>query len=72
MDLVFSIFLLVAISGYKFMCKHEETVTSSFMDETGVIHESVVEESKLVVGNNLMLRREPRAFHKILDELGLK
>lgn len=72
MDLVISIFLLLVISGFKLFGKNEETVVISFMDDSGATYESIIEESKLVVGNNLMLRREPRAFHKILDELGLK
>lgn len=72
MDLIVSIILLVSISLYKYTNGESGTIISStVVNEIGEIETVSVKESSLVVGKNLMLKREPRAFHKILDEMGL-
>lgn len=73
MDLIFAIIatsILFAIH-YKANRSSSRTVASKVLLDTGEEVDTVVSETSLVVGNNLMLRREPQAYHKILIELGL-
>lgn len=71
MDLILSIVIVVVISFYKINLKPASIVQTSSVDELGALTEVSVKEDNLIVGKNLMLRREPRAYHKILDEMGL-
>lgn len=72
MDLIITILVSVVVLVYKkTIGAHDEYVYTSVVTDSGVVKECKVKESSLVVGKNLMLRKEPRAFHKILDDLGL-
>jgi hypothetical protein len=71
MDLIISMVILAVISTYKMTRKSTSVVQASATDEHGFVTDTVVDEVNLIVGKNLMLRREPRAYHKILDEMGL-
>lgn len=71
MDLIVTIILLLCISSYKVVHSPVEVVTSTIVNEEGITEEININSNQLKVGKNLMLRREPRAYHKILDELGL-
>lgn len=71
MDLIISIGIALGIAFYKISLKPASVVQTSSTDELGALTEVSVKEDNLVVGKNLMLRREPRAYHKILDEMGL-
>lgn len=72
MDLMISVIILFVIYISK-VGKEEPTkvVKTTVINESGIEEEIEVNESSLVIGKNLMLLREPRAYHKILDELGL-
>lgn len=72
MDLILSIILVISISMYKILNSPKESIIESFViDDYGGVQEVNIREDSLVIGKNLMLRREPRAYHKILDEMGL-
>lgn len=71
MDLVVSVIIVLIISLVKLVNKEDNIVKVSYITEDGSVGEGTLKESQLIVGNNLMLRREPRAYHKILDEMGL-
>lgn len=71
MDLIISILIVVVISIYKINLKPASIVQTYNTDELGVLTEVSVKEDNLIIGKNLMLRKEPRAYHKILDEMRL-
>lgn len=72
MDLILSIVLVISISVFKISVQQPVSqVKTSVISDEGTVQEVVVNEDDIVVGNNLMLKRVPRAYHKILDELGL-
>lgn len=71
MDLILSLVIALVIGFYKINLKSTSVVQTSCMDELGSLTEVSVKEDNLIVGKNLMLLREPRAYHKILDEMGL-
>lgn len=71
MDLILSVVLLIGISIFKISSKTDTVVEQTYIDETGETVTSKVNETTLTIGTNLMLLREPRAYHKILDEMGL-
>ena len=72
MDLAISVIIVLIISLIKIINKEDNIIRVSYVTEDGDIGERTLKESQLIVGNNLMLRRETRAYHKILDEMGLK
>lgn len=72
MDLILSIILVISISTFKLATvKEVDSVTSEIVTEMGETVITEVKEDTLEIGTNLYLRKEPRAYHKILDELGL-
>lgn len=71
MDLIISLIIVGVISSSKILIKSDSNITSTYVNESGIITESTTTESNLVIGKNLMLRKEPRAYHKILDEMRL-
>ena len=72
MDLAISVIIVLIISLIKIINKEDNIIRVSYVTKDGDIGERTLKESQLIVGNNLMLRRETRAYHKILDEMGLK
>lgn len=71
MDLIASILLVICISFPKIIRSKGEVVTSTVVNNN-IVENVTVSTSELKIGTNLMLRKEPRAYHRILDELGLK
>ena len=73
MDLIISLALVVVISSVKILkAKSGSVIESNVVNLSGEVETIQVRDVSLEVGKNLMLRREPRAFYKILDEMGLK
>lgn len=73
MDLLFAILVILVYFIYRKTHPIEVPIGSMIVQtEDGTTEEvDVFSMDSLKVGTNLMLRREPRAYHKILDELGL-
>lgn len=73
MDLIVSIIVLFGLTSFKMInSKNSNIVEASVTTNDGSIENVSIKEDTLTVGNNLLLRKENRAYHKILDELGLK
>ena len=73
MDMLLSIIFVVICSLFKLRAESKDVyIESSVLTDVGETEVVTIKKSELIVGNNLMLKREPRAFHKILDEMGLK
>lgn len=72
MDLLIALVICVSISFYKTKTQSvDTTIQSTVVTEFGELETTTIKSSELQVGNNLMLLKEPRAYHKIVDELGL-
>lgn len=71
MDLIVTIMLVLIITSTKYISSSKSIIESNSIDNLGNISTDNVYEDNLVLGSNLMLLKEPRAYHKILDELGL-
>lgn len=70
MDLIVSVLLSIfLVIGNGAKKEHYKGVIYNQMDNT--VTETVVEQAQLKVGKNLALIREERAYHKIIDELGV-
>lgn len=72
MDLIVTLVISLIIYIIKSTVSGSEEVRVCYVNNEGNEVESTVKENKIKVGNNLMLKKENRAFHKILDELGLR
>lgn len=71
MDLIVSIIIVLCFGVINCIIKPTQCTKGTLVSNSGTDVEFVVNESTLKVGKNLMLKREPRAYHKILDEMGL-
>jgi 5-hydroxyisourate hydrolase-like protein (transthyretin family) len=71
MDLILVIIISIIIFFIKIKYNKENIIVFNKTNNDGIIEKEYIKEDELKIGTNLMLRREPRAFHKILDDLGL-
>ena len=72
MDLLISIILVILICFYKNIENNKsDNIEVNYINEEGECVTKVVQEDTIPIGTNLYLKREDRAFCKIVDEMGL-
>lgn len=68
MDLIISILLIIILSSIK---STNNFSVPTYIIEEGNTEKEVKDTTEYKIGNNLLLKRERDAYHKILKELGL-
>ena len=71
MDMLVTLVIFLYLVSGKVTKDKKNTVSSTMVNDDGSISVVEVVQSELSIGSNLYLKKEPRAYHKILDEMGL-